>query len=194
MDAHTRTQTMLVDSDSDASVSADSAHTGKRRTGRERGTHARQGWTRRRKHTTTVKPVFVPALHAELTEYTNLVRVLRTWTPWPLIDCPVPEWSLQDEIQHLAESGHLVHILDLLPDRRLSAPGSMQNRLWRTSSLCSSSAASSTQRTSLFITAAVHSHRDLEHGPRKIPYLKINLLLLSMGDVNIVRGLQDVCR
>ena len=122
---------------------------------------------------TTMKRVFVPAaLHAELTEYTNLVRVLRTtrtldltahllhhaaqrtdtdtWTPWPLIDCPVPEWSLHDEIQHLAESvahedadsdslsAHLVlhtgavlvHILNLLADQRPSAPGSMQNRLW----------------------------------------------------------------
>ena len=111
-------------------------------------------------------------LHAELTEYTNLVRVLRTtrtldltahllhhaaqhtdtdtWTSWPLIDCRVPEWSLHDEIQHLAESvahedadsdspsSHLVlhtgavlvHILNLLADQRPSAPGSMQNRLW----------------------------------------------------------------
>ncbi|KAI9464863.1 hypothetical protein HD554DRAFT_1233510 [Boletus coccyginus] len=73
--------------------------------------------------------VFVPTtLHTELTEYTSLVRVLRTartldltshllqhaaqqqhndpdtWTPWPLIDCPVPEWSLQDEIEQLAET------------------------------------------------------------------------------------------
>ncbi|KAH0839374.1 hypothetical protein J3R83DRAFT_68 [Lanmaoa asiatica] len=77
-----------------------------------------------------MKRVFVPtALHAELTEYTDLVRVLRTtrtldltshllqhaagkgkekdsdtWTSWPLIDCPVPEWSLQDEIQQLGET------------------------------------------------------------------------------------------
>lgn len=79
------------------------------------------------------KRMFVPtALHAELTEYTNLVRVLRTtrtldltthllhhaaqhkgkekekdpdtWTPWPIIDCPVPEWSLEDEIQQLSET------------------------------------------------------------------------------------------
>ncbi|KAG8218098.1 hypothetical protein J3R82DRAFT_3615 [Butyriboletus roseoflavus] len=75
------------------------------------------------------KRVFVPtALHAELTEYTNLVRALRTtrtldltthllqhaarhkendadtWTHWPLIDCPVPEWSLEDEIQQLGET------------------------------------------------------------------------------------------
>lgn len=79
------------------------------------------------------KRAFVPAaLHAELTEYTNLVRVLRTrrtldltahilqhaaqhkgkekekdtdtWTSWPLIDCPVPEWSLEDEIQQLGEA------------------------------------------------------------------------------------------
>ena len=129
-----------------------------------------------------MKRVSVPAaLHAELTEYTNLVRVLRTtrtldltahllqhaaqknsdtdtWTLWPLIDCPVPEWSLCDEIQHLAEqaaredpdsdsdgdslspaaSTHLVlhtgavlvHILNLLADQRPSASGSMQNRLW----------------------------------------------------------------
>ncbi|KAG9309766.1 hypothetical protein JVU11DRAFT_10140 [Chiua virens] len=78
----------------------------------------------------TTKRVFVPAaLHNELTEYTNLIRVLRTnraldltthllnhveeqkvkteadtWTSWPLIDCPVPEWSLSDEIHHLGES------------------------------------------------------------------------------------------
>jgi hypothetical protein len=123
-----------------------------------------------------MKRAFVPAaLHAELTEYTNLVRVLRTtrtldltahllhhaaqhshtdtWTPWPLIDCPVPEWPLHDEIQHLAEQARedadedslspaamrhlvlhtgamLVHILNLLADQRPSAPGSMQNRLW----------------------------------------------------------------
>ena len=72
----------------------------------------------------TTKRVFVPAaLHDELTEYANLVRVLRTtstldltshlihhpnsdddaWSRWPLIDCPVPEWTLSDEIQHLAE-------------------------------------------------------------------------------------------
>lgn len=79
------------------------------------------------------KRVFVPtALHAELTEYTNLVRALRTartldltshllqhatqhkrkekekdvdtWTHWPLIDCPVPEWSLEDEIRQLGET------------------------------------------------------------------------------------------
>ena len=98
-------------------------------------------------------------LHAELTEYTNLVRVLRTtrtldltahllhhaaqhtdtdtWTPWPLIDCPVPEWSLQDEIQHLAESvAHEDSDSDSdSPSSHLvlhtsSAPGSMQNSLW----------------------------------------------------------------
>ncbi|KAF9224661.1 hypothetical protein BS17DRAFT_780257 [Gyrodon lividus] len=77
------------------------------------------------------------ALHAELTEYTNLIRVIRTsrtldltshllehaaqqqqqigkgtekgkerdtWTPWPLIDFPVPEWSLEDEIRQLGET------------------------------------------------------------------------------------------
>ncbi|KIK96996.1 hypothetical protein PAXRUDRAFT_10454 [Paxillus rubicundulus Ve08.2h10] len=83
--------------------------------------------------------VVVPAaLHAELTEYTNLIRVIRTsrtldltthllehaaqqrqqvdvgkgnrtskerdtWTPWPLIDFPVPEWSFEDEIRQLGE-------------------------------------------------------------------------------------------
>ncbi|KAG6375321.1 hypothetical protein JVT61DRAFT_3548 [Boletus reticuloceps] len=76
-----------------------------------------------------MKRVFVPtALHAELTEYTNLVRVLRTtrtldltahllhhaaqykdneadtWTSWPLIDCTVPEWSFEDEIRQLGET------------------------------------------------------------------------------------------
>ncbi|KAL4074728.1 hypothetical protein V8B97DRAFT_1868391 [Scleroderma yunnanense] len=73
-------------------------------------------------------------LHAELTEYTNLIRVLRTtrtldltahlleyaaqrrqqedqedpekdtWTRWPLLDFPVPEWRLDDEIVVLGES------------------------------------------------------------------------------------------
>ncbi|KAF8552608.1 hypothetical protein OG21DRAFT_1511251 [Imleria badia] len=110
-----------------------------------------------------MKRAFVPtALHAEFTEYTSLVRVLRTartldltahliqhahtdkqgdtWTLWPLIDCPVPEWSIQDEIHQLAArdddavvlhtTAVLVHILNLLADQRPSAPGSMQNRLW----------------------------------------------------------------
>lgn len=88
--------------------------------------HSSRRWY---KHAKTMKRVFVPtALHAELTEYTNLVRVLRTnhtldltthlvhhaaqhrenevdtWTSWPLIDCPVPEWSLEDEIHHLGET------------------------------------------------------------------------------------------
>lgn len=72
-----------------------------------------------------------PSLHAELTEYTNLIRVLRTtrtldltnhllqyatqrrqqedskrdtWTRWPLLDFPVPEWPLDDEIMVLSES------------------------------------------------------------------------------------------
>ena len=72
----------------------------------------------------TARRVHVPAaLHAELTEHTSLVRVLRTartldltahllrshdgdetWTQWPLIDCPVPEWSLADEIMQLGET------------------------------------------------------------------------------------------
>ncbi|KAF9237020.1 hypothetical protein BU15DRAFT_76390 [Melanogaster broomeanus] len=86
----------------------------------------------------TTKRTLVPAaLHAELTEYTNLIRALRTsrtldltthllehaaqqrqqvdegqeksterdtWTPWPLIDFPVPEWSFEDEIRQLGES------------------------------------------------------------------------------------------
>lgn len=131
-----------------------------------------------------MKRAFVPAaLHAELTEYTSLVRVLRTsrtldltahllqhaaqqkedadtWTSWPLIDCPIPEWTLEDEIHHLGETvtqgvddsdsdmdtdtlspaasnrlvfhttATLVHILNLLADQRPSAPASMQNRLW----------------------------------------------------------------
>ncbi|KIJ59758.1 hypothetical protein HYDPIDRAFT_32862 [Hydnomerulius pinastri MD-312] len=86
------------------------------------------------------KRVLVPAaLHAELTEYTNLIRVLRTsrtldltshllehatqrrqevpkgedrgasserdtWTPWPLMDFPVPEWKFDDEINQLGET------------------------------------------------------------------------------------------
>ncbi|KAF8838164.1 hypothetical protein BDN67DRAFT_971971 [Paxillus ammoniavirescens] len=86
------------------------------------------------------KRVVVPAaLHAELTEYTNLIRVIRTsrtldltthllehaaqqrqqaevgkgnktskerdtWTPWPLIDFPVPEWTFEDEIRQLGET------------------------------------------------------------------------------------------
>jgi len=82
--------------------------------------------------TVMVKRVAVPApLHTELTEYTNLIRALRTtrtldltnhllqyaaqrrqqedserdtWTRWPLLDCPVPEWRLDDEIMVLSES------------------------------------------------------------------------------------------
>lgn len=68
------------------------------------------------------------ALHAELTEYNCLVRALRTsrtldltshllrhaqqenkpradtWTSWPLIDCAVPEWTFEDEIEQLADN------------------------------------------------------------------------------------------
>lgn len=77
------------------------------------------------------KRVPVPAaLHAELSEYTSLIRALRTsktldvthdilrhaaqrgeqgtkerdtWTRWPLPDFPVPEWQLDDEIKQLGE-------------------------------------------------------------------------------------------
>ncbi|KAH7888258.1 hypothetical protein F5I97DRAFT_976781 [Phlebopus sp. FC_14] len=96
----------------------------------------------------THKRVLVPAaLHAELTEYTNLIRVLRTsrtldltshllehaaqqrqeednderedagkgkgsgggrtrdtWTPWPLLDFPVPEWRFDEEMKVLGDT------------------------------------------------------------------------------------------